>query len=130
MKLNRTKQTARYVVCDLLGAAAAWAALFSFRKYQGGMQFEELWDVVSADPNFFLGIFIIPLSWLLFYFITGFYRNIFRRSRLRELGQTAMQTLMGVTVIFFVFLLDDRVNSFGKYYESYLFLLGTHFMAT
>jgi len=130
MKLNRTKQTARYVVCDLLGAAAAWAALFSFRKYQGGMQFEELWDVVSADPNFFLGIFIIPLSWLLFYFITGFYRNIFRRSRLRELGQTAMQTLMGVTVIFFVFLLDDRVNSFVNYYESYLFLLGTHFIAT
>ncbi|HBG71520.1 MAG: hypothetical protein A2W93_05900 [Bacteroidetes bacterium GWF2_43_63] len=130
MKLNRTKQTARYVVCDLIGAAAAWAALFSFRKFQSGMVFEDLWKAVSPDPNFFLGIFIIPFSWLLFYFITGFYRNIFRRSRLRELGQTATQTLIGVTVIFFAFILDDRVNSFVNYYESYLFLLVTHFTAT
>ena len=130
MKLNRTKQTIRYVVCDLLGAAVAWAALFSFRKFQSGMQFDELWSAVSADPNFYLGIFIIPLSWLLFYFIVGFYRNIFRRSRLRELGQTAIHTLIGVTVIFFVVMLDDRVNSFVNYYESYLFLLCTHFIAT
>ncbi|MPM08634.1 hypothetical protein SDC9_54948 [bioreactor metagenome] len=130
MKLNRTKQTIRYIVSDLLGAAVAWAALFSYRKYAAGIEFNELWERVSSDPKFYLGIFIIPVSWLLFYFLMGFYRNIFRRSRLREIGQTATQTLIGVTVIFFVLILDDRVNSFVNYYENYLLLLGSHFLAT
>jgi len=130
MKLNRTRQTIRYVVCDLFSAAIAWIALFSFRKFQSGMQIEELWSSVSSDSNFYRGVLIIPLSWLVFYFIAGFYRNIFRRSRLRELGQTAAQTIIGVTVIFFVLILDDEVKSIANYYQSYIFLFSTHFLLT
>lgn len=130
MKRRRTLQTIRYVLTDLFGAALVWAAFFSFRKYQSGMQFDALWNEVSVDPKFYLGIFIIPVSWLLFYTMSGFYRNIFRRSRLRELGQTAGQTIIGVTIIFFALILDDKVNSFISYYENYLFLLGVHFAVT
>jgi len=130
MKLNRTLQTIRYVSSDLLGAACTWAAFFSLRKYQDNMIFSDLWADVSKDPKFFLGVFIIPLSWVLFYFLTGFYRDVFRRSRLRELGQTAMHTIIGVTIIFFALLLDDQVRSFVNYYESYIFLLLVHFLLT
>ncbi|PKP04213.1 MAG: sugar transferase [Bacteroidetes bacterium HGW-Bacteroidetes-6] len=130
MKLNRTKQTARYLTADFLSAALVWAAFFSFRKYVSGMHFDELWKEVSLDPKFFLGIFIIPFSWLAFYTISGFYRNIFRRSRLRELGQTATHTIIGVTIIFFALILDDKVNTFVNYYENFLFLLVTHFVIT
>ncbi len=130
MKRRRLLQTVRYILTDLFSAAAVWAAFFSYRKYQSGMAFDALWDEVSADPKFYLGIFIIPLSWMVFYTMAGFYRNIFRRSRLRELGQTAAQTLIGVTIIFFVLILDDKVPSFINYYENYLFLLLAHFILT
>jgi len=130
MKLNRTLQTIRYLTSDLLGAACTWAAFFALRKYQEGMDFGALWDEVTTDSNFYLGILIIPLSWILFYFLTGFYRDVFRRSRLREMGQTAMHTIIGVTIIFFVLLLDDQVSSFVNYYQSYIFLLLVHFLLT
>jgi exopolysaccharide biosynthesis polyprenyl glycosylphosphotransferase len=130
MRLNRNIQTARYLTVDLLTAALVWAAFFSFRKYQSGMHLDALWNQVSVDSKFFLGIFIISFSWLVFYTMSGFYRNIFRRSRLRELGQTATHTLIGGTIIFFALILDDEVHTFINYYENYLFLLAAHFIVT
>lgn len=130
MKLNRSLQTFRYVAADVLSAALVWANFFAWRKYESAMSFTELWNQVSSDPKFYLGIFLIPVFWLIFYTMAGFYRNVFRRSRLRELGQTLAHTVIGVTFIFFALILDDQVQSFIRYYENYLFLLITHFTVT
>ncbi|PLW94515.1 MAG: sugar transferase, partial [Marinilabiliales bacterium] len=50
--------------------------------------------------------------------------------RLKELGQTFTQTLIGVTIIFFFLILDDEVSSYVYYYKSYLFLLFSHLLLT
>jgi len=64
------------------------------------------------------------------YALTGTYKNIYRKSRLRELGQTFMLTLIGVLIIFFALLLDDTVINYRTYYLSLLTLFGTHFLFT
>lgn len=130
MRLNRKLHTFLYMLLDFIAASLAWALLFTFRKYVGNIDAETLWQNVSSDPKFFYGIFIIPVSWLLFYMMLGFYRKIYKRSRLKELSQTFTQSIIGVTIIFFILILDDQVSSYVYYYKSYLFLLFSQFLLT
>jgi exopolysaccharide biosynthesis polyprenyl glycosylphosphotransferase len=60
----------------------------------------------------------------------GTYTKIYRKSRLKELGQTFFITLIGVTFIFFVLILDDQIATYHSYYQSVLTLLGLHFFFT
>lgn len=82
------------------------------------------------DKQYILGIIILPLCWLLVYYLTGFYKNIFRKSRINELFQTFATSLIGVTFIFFFILLDDFVSSYKSYYKVYIVLFSLHFVIT
>src|SRR5690606_3078040 len=77
-----------------------------------------------------LGLAFIPIFWITIYYITGFYKNIFRRSRLIELGQTFTTSLAGVVVIFFTLILDDFINSYKNYYQLFFTLFLLHFFIT
>ncbi len=107
----------------------AWALLFLFRKI--GIE-HDMTDVnnVFADTNFWVGIILVPAGWLLLYALQGSYRNVLRKSRLKELQQTALASIVGVIVIFFTLLLDDEVGTYSNYYTSFLFLLVVHFGLT
>ena len=64
------------------------------------------------------------------YYITGFYKNIFRRSRLIELGQTLTTSIAGVVIIFFTLILDDFIQSYKDNYELFFVLFLAHFAIT
>lgn len=128
--MNKRKQVARYVILDFLAAAISWTLFYIYRK-QVIEPVKFGYDIpVELTSRFFLGLLIIPAAWLLFYFITGYYRNIYRRSRLIDLGQTALTSVIGVTAIFFALLLDDTVYSYKNYYQLYFNLLALHFGIT
>lgn len=129
--MNKKWQVSKYLFFDFLAAAISWTILFIYRKeviepkYFGG------WDVpFELTTQFYIALFLIPSFWILFYYITGFYKNIYRRSRLLELGQTFSTSLAGVVLIFFVFILDDWIESYKNYYQSTLVLFGVHFTLT
>jgi exopolysaccharide biosynthesis polyprenyl glycosylphosphotransferase len=118
------------IVLDVLMASFAWVCFFLFRK--NVIEPWDNWDEFLAllDPKFWLGVSIIPLGWFLLYWLSGSYGDIYRRSRLEELGRTFASTGIGVTVLFFTLILDDIVSSYRDYYLSYLFLFGIHFTLT
>ncbi|WP_346862984.1 sugar transferase [uncultured Draconibacterium sp.] len=129
--MNKTRQVAKYVILDFLAAAIAWAAFFVYRKKVIEPQFFGGWKVpFEFTTQFYLGLIIIPSFWILTYYITGFYKNIYRRSRLLELGQTFSTSLAGVVAIFFAFLLDDWIGSYKNYYQLFFTLLTLHFVIT
>ena len=76
------------------------------------------------------GVILITLSWIVLYAFLGFYKNIYRKSRLKELGQTFSSTLLGVTILFFAVLIDDFIVTYKQYYFSYLVLFAFHFGLT
>ena len=126
----KKKQTTKYIVFDTLSAMAAWAALFLFRKiFLEQMGFHDAGQVF-CDTNFWLGLVLVPLGWLALYAMQGTYRNVLRKARAKELVDTAAASLLGVTVIFFVLLIDDEITTYSNYYASYLFLLVVHFILT
>jgi exopolysaccharide biosynthesis polyprenyl glycosylphosphotransferase len=128
--MNKKLQVFKYILLDLLSAAIAWVLFFVFRKtYLEPLKFG--YEVpLNFDDNFYYGLVLIPLYWVFLYFIIGSYKNIYRKSRLKEFGQTLLISLIGTLILFFVLLLDDEVASYTQYYRSYFTLFGLHFALT
>ena len=124
------RQKLKYILCDTLSAMLAWAALFLFRKVVlEHLGFDDVCGVFH-DRNFWLGLVVVPIGWLMLYTIQGTYRNVLRKARLKELLQTLLATVIGVVVLFFALLIDDEIGNYQHYYASFLFLLGVHFVLT
>ena len=128
--MNKRKQVSRYIISDLLSSALAWSLFYIFRKeYIEPLKFG--YDIPLTFSNrYYLGLMLIPTFWLLFYYLTGFYKNIFRHSRTDDLLRTFAQSLFGVLVIIILLLLDDTVNSYRNYYLSFTVLFFLHFFLT
>ncbi|HOI31555.1 MAG: sugar transferase [Bacteroidales bacterium] len=128
--MNRKLQVTKYLILDWLAAVLAWALFYFFRKQSEDPSFHEYFEAIFDDPNFWYGIIFIPMAWLFLYTIMGTYRHIYRKARLKELGQTFIITLIGVTVIFFVAILDDVIVTYKSYYQSFSILFILHFLFT
>lgn len=128
---ERNRRTAlRYIFFDILSAMLAWTLLFIFRKVRlENLLFHDLGQIF-ADSNFWRGIILVPLAWLVLYALQGSYKNVLRKSRLKEFQQTLTATLIGVVILFFALLLDDQVVNYRGYYLSFLFLFAVHFGLT
>ncbi len=128
--MNKNLQVAKYVIADLLSAAIAWMLFFIYRKYSIDPDIIRNLNEVFSDDKIYIGIVVIPFFWLSLYIIIGSYRKIYRKSRLKELGQTLSITFFGVIFIFFAIILDDLIISYKSYYQSFLVLFLLHFVIT
>ena len=126
-KNNKIKQTIKYVFADWLCALIVWILFFFFRKHNEDPVFFEHYQVVFKDFNFIKGIIGVPLFWLMLYTISGYYNNVFSKSRLKELGQTFIVVLLGVVILFFITIIDDVIDSYKSYYVSFSMLFGLSF---
>ena len=82
------------------------------------------------DPNFFYGILIIPIAWILLYSVFDKYEDIYRFSRIATLKRTFFLTLMGVAILFFTVMLDDTSLTESSYVEAFFRLFSLHFIFT
>lgn len=113
-----------------MSAASAWTLFYIYRKVSLESAKFGIPIHASFDSKFWTGLTGVTLFWLMLYTLTGTYQNIFRKSRLRELGQTLLHSLIGVIVIFFALLLDDSVPDYKAHYFASLTLFTTHFLFT
>jgi exopolysaccharide biosynthesis polyprenyl glycosylphosphotransferase len=130
--MNKKLQVFKYIVADYISAATAWMLFFIFRKYSLEPAVLEKVTEIFDDRNFYLGIIIVPVFWLILYAIIGTYNvpRIYRKSRLRELSQTSFISLVGVIIIFFALILDDVIVTYRSYYQSFIILYLLHFILT
>ncbi len=128
--MNKKWQITKYLFLDFLAAAISWTVFFIYRKAVIEPQRFGIDIPIEFTTRYYLGLFLIPVLWVLFYYVTGFYDNIYRRSRLIELGQTFFTSLAGVVIVFFTLILDDYVQSYKNYYQLFFTLFGLHFGLT
>lgn len=127
MKRLRRFHMFLYACADLLSAMLAWALFYYFRSLSEGKTFDH---GVIDDPNFWYGLVIIPLAWIIFYWIFDRYQDIYRLSRLTTLIRTFFLSLAGVIIIFFTLLMDDTADNISSYFQSFLRLFIFHFTIT
>lgn len=126
---HNDKQYIKYIVSDYLFSVIAWIIFFFFRRAQLDAQIPGNTAIFEPDANLFWGIAILPFFWLVLFQLSGYYRNVVRRSRFNEFAQTALAVLVGSLIIFFALLLDDVVRGYSTYYLSLLSLITIQFVA-
>lgn len=124
------KQAAKQVIADFFTAMLAWGCFFVFRKIYIEPEIFNHPIPLEFDAQFYWGLFLIPTFWITAYQMMGTYYNVFRRSRLGILGETLIVSLVGVTILFFILILDDTINNYKQYYISYATLFVLHFGLT
>lgn len=129
-KINKRKQTFIYVLWDVIASVVTWSIFFCFRKTMEPDNMFANFKVVIDDKNFWIGIVVIPLAWLLLFMLSGSYQKVYLRSRVRELGQTILVTLIGAIVLFFAIILDDNITNYRIYYTLFAMLFGIQFALT
>ncbi len=125
--MNKRLQVFKYISADLFSAASAWTLFYIFRKLY--IEPEKFGKPIPIEfgAQFYWSLLLIPSFWILIYSLTGNYKNIYRKSRLKETGQILLFSIIGVIIIFFLFLLDDQIYSYKNYYQSIIVLFGLHF---
>ncbi len=128
--MRKKLQLAKYLISDYLAALLSWTCFYIFRKaYIEPLKFGYKIPI-STDERFYLGLLLIPVFWLVLYYSSGYYRDVYRKSRLSELWNTILICLFGVIILFFALILDDTIQSYSNYYLSFLALFSFHFTLT
>jgi exopolysaccharide biosynthesis polyprenyl glycosylphosphotransferase len=122
----KKKSSTKYIflVFDYLSALLSWSVFFYFRKTQiENIPFE-------FTERFYLGLIIIPLLWVIAYWLFGAYDNVYRKHRMQVFSKTLIFSFTGVLCVFFLFILDDTVTEYSDYYTSFIVLFCLHFILT
>ena len=119
--MNRRLLTFLLVLVDLLSAAAAWGTFYYVRKVK--LEMSEF----SVNESFYYGVLFIPIAWILLYVLQGTYHDVRRLHRIKIFNLSFVSTVIGVILLFFLFLLDDEINGYRQYYTSVFLLFGIHF---
>jgi exopolysaccharide biosynthesis polyprenyl glycosylphosphotransferase len=129
--MNRKWQQLKYLISDFLSALAAWSLFCYSQNLTVDTGLTSINFPAGAEGRYDIGLFFIPVFWLLLYYISGYYRDVIRKSRLSELGQTVSISLIGTLVLFFAFQIGSKGMHYGSaYYISYLSLFTLHFVFT
>ena len=122
---NNLLHTIKYILLDILSASSSWLIFLYYRTV-----YIENGQTFFINEDRFIGLVLINLLWIIFYLLSGSYTNIYRKSRLKELFQIFIVSIIGVTIIFFAVLLDDFIVNYKQYYSSFLALFCIHFGLT
>lgn len=128
--MNKTVQRIKYMAADYMSAAFAWLIFFLYRKIS--IEKVSHLDISTSieDIHLILGVVLVPFFWLCLYYLSGYYTNPYRKSRIQELSQTFFISISGVLILFFTLLLDDWISSYSHYYQIIVSLFTFHFLAT
>ncbi len=128
--MNNTLQLSKYLFADWFAAALAWLLFFSYRKLIVDPAVLNNLMEIFGDGKLYIGVLVIPLFWIILYILAGSYRNVYRKTRIRELAITFSTCFIGVLILYFTLLLDDVVVSHRTHYQSFFVLFGLQFVIT
>ena len=129
--MNR-KRVIFYVIFDIVAAFLVWLLFYLYRRITNDMVLfgDKIEYFFVPDYSLLPSAISFPIVALFIHYLTGFYNEKVRRSRLIELFSTFIGTFFISTIIYFGLLVDDIVVSYTFYYRSFLILWGLFFVVT
>lgn len=107
-----------YVVTDFLTANIAWLVFNILRYHMLGTQqyFNGLGPFLTSH-YVILGQLFFPMMMLGIFYLSGYYTQVFFKSRLDELINTAGSAIAGTILIYFIALINDDIPDRLRNYE-------------
>jgi exopolysaccharide biosynthesis polyprenyl glycosylphosphotransferase len=128
--MNKKLHKFKYVLVDLLTAGLMWVLFFIYRQSLIDNHLYSNITSIFEERVFWVGLVLYPLFWFILYVSAGMYRRVYRKTRLIELEQTVVTSIIGVVFLFFILFLDDQVFlSKNQSQLFFSFFLG-HFVLT
>ena len=111
---------------DYIMSLIAWFVYTCVRYWLGGdlmlrQGHSTLWRFLKAE-NVAIGFVVFPLVMMGIYALSGYYNEVFRKSRLQELFDTIESAAVNTVIIFLVALINDMATDRAYNYEV-LFIL-------
>lgn len=122
--MNQRIQTVKYLIFDFLAALCNWGFFFFYRR--GSFDF----SMLETKPWFYYELVLIPVFWLIFYYASGYYRNVFKKSRLAELWETIKSTFLGSLGIFLILLMNESFYVELNYMQTFFVFFLMQFLLT
>jgi len=113
--MNPRKQKLKYIIADIISSILAWTLFVIYRQLYILPEIPRLY----FNYKYFLGLIILPVFWLFLYYISGFYKDIYRKSRFIEFWNTFFIVLIGSILFFFILILDDYISDYKYFYYSF-----------
>ena len=93
--INKRKfHTSIFVILDGIAAGISWALFFAYRKIIIESDKFGARILVELDEKFYLALLIIPLYWIFLYYLSGHYKDVWRKSRINEISRTFSTTIL------------------------------------
>ena len=129
--ISERAQRLKYVAGDYITANLAWLGYNCARFAMGGVRgYQSLHTFLTSDVVKLEQV-VFPLIMMGVYYLSGYYNEVFRKSRLSELMTTLSSTCVNALITFFIALMNDMTadnRAFNN--ESVLVLLGIMFVLT
>lgn len=122
--MKKTQLTTQYIILDIIATIASWML---FNLYLG--RFTE-YPNLHFSSSFILELLVVTVFWLFLFNVNGFYHNVYRRSRLKELGNSLIVTLVGIVLVVFVAHYNSLFLNRIKVYKALAVLFTFQFIAT
>ena len=121
-----------YAIFDVVAALLVWLLFYFYRRITNDMVLfgDKIEYFFVPDYSLLPSAISFPIVALFIHYLTGFYNEKVRRSRIVELFSTLIGTFFISTIIYFGMLVDDIVVSYTFYYRSFLILWGLFFVVT
>lgn len=130
--ISARRQRIKYVACDYVASNAA-ILLYNCARYWIGEEriasegFRSLSSFLQSG-NVVLGQVLFPVAMMCVYAISGYYHEVFRKSRISELVSTLQSAFISAMIVFFVAMINDLVADRASNYAAILMLIGIVFV--
>jgi exopolysaccharide biosynthesis polyprenyl glycosylphosphotransferase len=124
------RQRLKYIVSDYIFTSLAWA-IFNVIRYNDIIEPQEtytsLTDFLCVKQVWLVQI-LFPMLMLVLYYLSGYYNQVFFRSRVEELTGTFSTALIGTLIIYFAAIVNDPIPDRASNYELLIMLLSLLFI--
>jgi exopolysaccharide biosynthesis polyprenyl glycosylphosphotransferase len=114
--LRNTYHTSKLIGFDFLAATLSWLIQYFLRIHfvSGEMQFAFTGQIVLVST-------LVGLFWILLYAFFGFYMDIYKKSRVKEFLKLSTITFFGVTILFFLLLVEiPGIKDYTFYFRIFI----------
>lgn len=109
------------ILADFACSIILWILFFIVRKVVLGQHLISI-NSILHDKNFLGGALFIAVFYVIIAALVGEYMDLYKKSRIKALRNTFLQTLLGTVFLFFILLLDDTIYSYTDYYILFFIL--------
>ena len=127
---RRKKQQLLYVFVDILSSLLVWGCFLIFRWLVYDGRVFSIDSVLVPMFNFYTPLLTYPIGCLVIYYLSGYYLRPLRKPYLRELLRTFVSALIISFGAFFIFIIDDPVTQYERYFTSLLVLFALQFLGS